>query len=380
MRSCVHTIVRLAALAVLPACIVVPAQPAPVAPQPQPLVLASPPQPGPIVQASTSARERIYFAVPGIGVSAFAIDIASGRLTELAGARTTETVPMALAADPTGEHLFVGHNNLAVAVNSFALDERGAPGPEVDTGLRCGLIYHLVFDPSGRHSYYSCGVDQIGMAIVATTASDGTLTPLPSGPTPIDSQQHNPPALAVEPRGRFLYAAGTGAHAQLVRYALGADGAPTDPSVEDTAFVFTDLVADRTGRFLYVSASSELRAYAIDPATGHLKRTATLTMIGYHVVLHPNGRFLYGSSNGGHIAAVALDPATGKPSPLADVAGPNQQAATTGALAIDPSGKYLYEADLDTNVYAFAIAPDGHLTSLGSVAKLPAFAEAALTL
>jgi len=49
-------------------------------------------------------------------------------------------------------------------------------------------------------------------------------------------------------------------------------------------------------------------------------------------------------------------------------------------IAIDPTGRFLYESHYNKNIYAFAIASDGSLSSLGSVGTLPTSALAALAL
>jgi 6-phosphogluconolactonase len=83
------------------------------------------------------------------------------------------------------------------------------------------------------------------------------------------------------------------------------------------------------------------------------------------VMVHPNGKWLYGS-NRGHdtIAVFDLDEATGKMTLV-------QNASSGGKIPrnfnIDPSGKFLYAANQDSeNIVAFAIdQKTGMLTPTG---------------
>ncbi len=68
--------------------------------------------------------------------------------------------------------------------------------------------------------------------------------------------------------------------------------------------------------------------------------------------MHPNGKFVYGSNRGHNsIAVFRVDPATGKLTFLEHVP---TQGKTPRSFAIDPTGKYLFAANQDTdNVVVF---------------------------
>jgi 6-phosphogluconolactonase len=89
------------------------------------------------------------------------------------------------------------------------------------------------------------------------------------------------------------------------------------------------------------------------------------------VVVHPSGKFVYGSNRGHNsIAIFALDAKTGALTP----AGHQSYAIDTPRnFAIDPTGKYLLAASQGSSqVAVFAINPQtGALTSTGSVVDVP---------
>jgi len=119
---------------------------------------------------------------------------------------------------------------------------------------------------------------------------------------------------------------------------------------------------------------SSLTTFSYDPARGVLHPLATISTMpkdykGYNdcaeLMLHPNGKVLYGS-NRGHdsITVFALDPVKGTPTPI-------QWASTEGktprGFGIDPTGSYLIAGNQDSDTVAvFRIdAKTGRLTPTG---------------
>ncbi len=81
------------------------------------------------------------------------------------------------------------------------------------------------------------------------------------------------------------------------------------------------------------------------------------------IVVHPSGKFLYGSNRGDNsIAVFAVDPAKGT---LTFVQRQSVEGKTPRNFAIDPSGKFLLDANQDSdNLVLFTINPEtGQLTS-----------------
>ena len=89
------------------------------------------------------------------------------------------------------------------------------------------------------------------------------------------------------------------------------------------------------------------------------------------VVVHPSGRFLYGSNRGDDALAIyAIDPASGK---LTSVGFQATGGKTPRNFAIDPTGRTLLAANQDSDtVVAFAINREtGLLKQVGEPIKVP---------
>jgi 6-phosphogluconolactonase len=114
-------------------------------------------------------------------------------------------------------------------------------------------------------------------------------------------------------------------------------------------------------------------AFDYDKAKGALKEVATVSTLPKdfsgtshtaEVLVHPNGRFLYGS-NRGHdsIAVFSLD-GSGKPTPIEHV---STLGKTPRNFRIDPTGRWLFAANQSSGtVQLFRIDPTtGRLTASG---------------
>src|SRR5262249_42457253 len=93
--------------------------------------------------------------------------------------------------------------------------------------------------------------------------------------------------------------------------------------------------------------------------------------------MDPLGRFLYANSNDDTVVGVALDPVAGEPTPIpgSPFSLGGERNSVPAAVAVDPTGQYLYAVDLNSSVYGFRIQADGTLVRFGVVAVLPSFAE-----
>lgn len=135
------------------------------------------------------------------------------------------------------------------------------------------------------------------------------------------------------------------------------------------------LTIEPFGRFLY---SGNL-VFAIDPSTGKLTQTSSLTAELSSLTISPDGKFAFGVSDycTSKIAGFNVDPTTGA---LTEVAGsPFVAGVGTYGLALDPSGKFLYTAQAGScdsqsvpgAVSVFSIGASGTLTPVGSGLSLP---------
>jgi 6-phosphogluconolactonase len=187
--------------------------------------------------------------------------------------------------------------------------------------------------------------------------SDGTLSPVPGATAPT-SDGGGPVAITRD--SKVLYTTNGN---QLSGFQIQADG--TLVQTTGTPFSMADtpvgIVTDPTADFLYASWSSGvLTVLAIDPATGALSLASSVTLdkfIHNAAAIAPSGRYLYQDDIYPdtypatlEVAGFATDAATGAlsfvpGSPLSST----HSAGTSGPMAIDPAGKFLYVS------YEFAV-------------------------
>ncbi|MET0794281.1 MAG: beta-propeller fold lactonase family protein [Polyangiaceae bacterium] len=181
-------------------------------------------------------------------------------------------------------------------------------------------------------------------------------------------------ALAVDSQQHFLYVAQEQKHLDV--YRIAADGSlPAQPdSTIATPDTLNTLTLDPLGRFAYAGsvAGRAIYGYTIDADSGALSSMGEPIVVGNetqgganYLVADPTGHFLYVSNAfGGGITGFTIAPTTGAltvipGSPFGAVGLPGGHNVFGGAIAIKPSGDFLYSVGGALN--AFAIAADGKL-------------------
>jgi 6-phosphogluconolactonase len=279
-------------------------------------------------------------------VSAFAIDDASGRVSFLNSQTSPGAGPTHLAVDPTGQLLVVA-NYAGGSVAAFPIGSDGRLAPHSDFHQHAGKLgpnarrqdkphAHMAgFDPSGRFVLIcDLGMDRTFVYAVDAATGKLTLDDQPPGESP---SGHGPRHLDFHPSGRFVY----------VINELGGSM---------TVFAFDEISG----------ALSPIQTISTLPAgwTGE--------NISAEVVVHPNGRFVYGSNRGHEsIAIFACDPEAGT---LTALGHEPTQGQHPRHFDVDPSGRFLDVANQDTdNVVVFrvdaetgALAATGHQVKVGS--------------
>lgn len=281
---------------------------------------------------------------PGGGVSAFAIDIASGALALLSRQLTAGGVPCHISVDAAGQHVllasYAGGTVSMLPINpdgSLRAASDTVAHRQLDTGAppeKRSNAHQITVDPSQAWAFSpDLGLDRV---IVYQPGADGHLHP------------HAHLALRAQP----------GAGPRHMDY-------------------------HPNGRFAYLinELNGTLMALALDPATGTLTELQTVSTLpeGYSgtiscadIHVHPSGRFVYGS-NRGHdsIVIFAIDQATGR---LTLVGHEPTQGRTPRNFALDPTGTFLLAANQDTGtIVTFRIdAETGKLTPTGQVTQVPA--------
>lgn len=264
------------------------------------------------------------------GVSAFAIDRATGKLRLLNSVPSGNPGPCHVTVDHTGKFVFVANYEVgSVAAFPILADGRlgsataSLPhtGHSVDPKRQEASHAHSIYPSPDNRFVVSADLGTDKVYVYRFDATKGTLTP------------NNPPYAQVPP--------GTGPR----------------------HFAFAP-----NGKFAYAieEMGSSLTAFSYDADHGVLHPLETVSTMpkdykGYNdcaeLFFHPNGKFLYGS-NRGHdsITVFAIDPIKGTPTPIQYE---STEGKTPRGFGIDPTGSYLIAANQDTNsLVVFRI--DGH--------------------
>ena len=291
-----------------------------------------------------AVNEQAEFAGVKTGaVTAFAIDLPSGKLSPLNQQSSGGTGPCYITIDAAGRHAFVAnYSGGSIAVLPLAPDGRlGEPST---------VIQHKDPDP---------------------------------GPKPRRSHCHS---IHLDTAQRFAFVADLGLD-RIFQYRFDAKTgalAPNDPAAVSLAAKAgpRHFAWHPSGRFAYVinELNSTMTALAYDAGQGTLRPLQTLSTLpeGFagksdcaEVRVHPGGKFLYGS-NRGHdsIAIFAIDPRTGR---LSLVGHEPTRGKTPRNFAIDPTGRYLVAGNQDSNtIVVFRVdLRTGLLKAIGEKIDVP---------
>jgi len=334
----------------------------------------------------------------GIYVSTF--DVRSGALGEPQLAAETPS-PSFLAAHPSGNYLYAVNEvdtfegQPTGSVSAFAVDRStGKLSLLNQQSSRGAGPAHLSVDRSGRDVLVANYGG--GNIAVLPIAGDGRLAPASAfvqhtGSSVNPSRQKEPHAHAinVDPSNRFAYVADLGLDKVLIYRFDPARGAlePNDPpsAPVQAGAGPRHLAIHSTGRFLYVinELICTVTAFTRDPQTGGLKAMQTISTLPAgeivkpdystaELLLHPSGRFLYGSNRGHNtIVEFSVDQKTGR---LTYVENAPTKGRTPRGFGIDPSGTWLIAGNQESDsVVVFRIdSKTGRLTPIAQTLSVGA--------
>jgi 6-phosphogluconolactonase len=255
----------------------------------------------------------------------------------------------------------------------------GGPGPT-----------HIAIDPSGR-------------AVMVANYDNGSIAALPVKPDgslgdPATYIQHK--GKSVDPKrqdhayahsvtfsrdGRFVFSDDLGTD-KLYGYTIDVATcavAPLDPVSLKPGSGPRHFALHPDGHHAYVISemASTITTFDYNAAQGSFTETQTVTTLppdftgsnsGAEIVVHPSGKFVYGSNRGqDSIALFKVDAPTGH---LTFVEAISTQGKTPRNFGIDPSGRWLIAANQNSDsLVVFRIDPaTGRITPTGSTAQLPA--------
>ena len=299
---------------------------------------------------AVSPNEKFLYAVNELpkfegksagGVSAFAIDRATGKLTSLNQKSSGGPGPCHLIVDGTGKSVLVA-NYGGGSVQSIPVNKDGSLGDggtfiqhsldslRPDGRLRTPRGHAIITDPSNRFAL-ACdlGLDQVLVYKLNPAKATLTANAPAFGTTPAGS---GPRHITMRPDGKFAYV------------------------INETLCTVTTFAFDKKrGALEVVETISSL------PAGQSVERGFSTAEID----MHPSGKFVYGS-NRGHdtIGVFAIDAKSGRLTPVEHV---STKGKIPRSFGIDPTGRWFLAANQNSdNVVVFAIdTKTGRLTATG---------------
>ncbi len=343
-----------------------------------------------------AAGNPAYFAYIGTytghgseGIYVYRFEPASGALTHIGLAAKTDN-PSFLAVSPRGTHLYAVNEIDAGSVSAFRIDRK------------TGKLTELNRVSSRGSSPCALAVNRAGTFVLAANYGSGSVALFPiqadgslaeasafdqhAGSSADRERQQGPHAhsASFSPDDRFALSADLGVDRVYVYRvdaasgalsAVGAAGVPPGSGPRHLTF-------HPGGRFAYVINELASTVSAFAWRAGALKQIGTASALpqgyqgrksGAEIQVHPNGRFLYVSNRGeaNDIALIDVDAQTGGLTPADHFVSGGR---TPRSFGIDPTGRYLFVANQDSNnVTMFRIDPvDGRLTPSGRTVALSA--------
>jgi len=327
------------------------------------------------------------------GIYAYEFDADTGRLTPKGVAAETPD-PSWVAVHPGGKYLYAANEaGKASTVSAFAVDVKSGKLTLLNQMPSLGEDpCYLSFDKTGKYvlvANYSSGTIAVFPILADGRLGEHTAMVKDAGATgPNKKHQEGPHAHWIEtsPDNRFVLVADLGLDEVLV-YKLDATSGTLTPN--EPAFARLKAgsgprhaVFYPNGKFVFAVSelSSTATSFAYDVKKGTLKETGTASTLppGFsgrndvaETAVHPNGKFLYVSNRGNDsIAILSIDPGNRT---LAPAGGIPTGGKEPRHFAIDPSGKYLLaENQFSNNIVVFKIDPaTGGLTPTGQVVEVP---------
>jgi 6-phosphogluconolactonase len=329
-----------------------------------------------------------YYTPNGGGAGGFVLPLAINLGTGALTSRTSVLGPgdaFTIVSDPTRKFLYSSDFNTDL-VFAYAIDSSsgnltpvsGSPYSTPFSPAENGGP--LAMDPLGSFLFFA---DASGNIFTFLINSDGTLT-LSSAPAMQDTYQ--PLALIVDPSGKFLYASNHSDFSgggQISVFSIDGTTGGLSP-LPGSPFVFAQpnsepwgLALSSDGNFLFTALSNvaQIAVLGVNNATGSVTPVPSSPFsagasIPEQLVQSPSGKYLYvGNASVGSISAFSVDVNSGN---LAMIHNP-YSTVSYFALAIDPSGGYLFSSDriLSGQGIVWQIDPSsGGLSQIGGIPSL----------
>lgn len=326
------------------------------------------------------------------GIYSYKFNSATGKLTELGLAAETVN-PSYLVIHPNRRWVF--------ATNEVAQYEKERSGSisAFSLDVNTGKLTHLNTVSSRGQAPCHLSIDKTGKYLLAANYSSGTISILPiqadgklgpvrmaqqhRGSSANQNRQKEPHAhsVNVSANNKYAVAADLGIDELLV-YKLdtkrGALDLHREPTKLKAGLGPRHFAFHPKGKYAYAvnELGSSVTALTWDASAGLLKEIQTLSTLpaGYteasycaEIVVHPSGKHVYASNRGHHsIAVFDVNPANGQLTAKGQVKTGGEWPRN---FNIDPSGQYLLAAnERSDSIVVFKIGADGGLTPTGEKA------------
>jgi 6-phosphogluconolactonase len=349
-------------------------------------------------QESRKVKHWAYFGTGASHIYVSAFDAETGDLSQPRGAVRVGR-PGFLAIHPDGEILYaVGRESEAGAAPSGF-----AAAYEIDRSS--GGLSELNRAPTAGRGASHVSVNQAATALVAVNYGDGntvSLTLRPDGQLgklvsdmhhegssihPQRQNQPHPHSANFTPDGRLVIVPDLGTD-ELVAYGIDPETAQLENRPDSQVRMEPGsgprhMTFHTSGRWAYVinELASTVTVLEYESDSGVLKALQTISTLpaGYdgpanttaEVLVHPNGRFLYGSNRGSNtIAVFSIDMSDGRLAPV-------ERAPTGGDwprnFRLSPDGQFLLVANQRSDdVHVFRVdSDDGRLNPTGARISVP---------
>jgi 6-phosphogluconolactonase (cycloisomerase 2 family) len=315
---------------------------------------------------------------PPSSIFVYTINGASGALTPVPNSPFAASESLGdITVDPSGRFLFESHNeglaqgsetgvstfeinSTTGALSRVGLTVRGGPAVSIATAKG---VQPLTFEP--KFVYVGDEIAGIVSAFRVDVRS-GALTAI--GTTSVS----NVVSVSVDPHGRFLYAAtgsATGGPGQVLGFNINSSTGALTPSF--TQQLQGDAIAvGASGTFAYLTnrSTNTVTRFVVSPVDGTLSAPVVTDGAGdpNALALDPQGLTAF-ATNGSTSRLAAYDivhvplvdqEQLGQLLPFLDHGNPYLTGANPGAVAVDPTGHFVYVVDSSSDrVSGFAIDP-----------------------
>jgi YVTN family beta-propeller protein len=270
-------------------------------------------------------------------IMAYAINASTGALTSASAPVITEFLPYALTVDPSGKFAYAAGGGNHPWVSAYAIDAAtgalseiaGSPFPTAEWGPQSVTV-----DGSGKFVYVAntgwMGAVEDSISAFAIDATTGALSEIADSPFPAQPASSDPYyvidplSIASDPSGRFAYTANYNSRS-VFAYAINATTGALTGISDATAegYLPRSVTVDPSGKFVYVAnfspdypdGAGAVTAYAINATTGALTSTGGAVAAGLDpssVSVDPSGKFVYvANQRSNDVSGYAIDANTG---------------------------------------------------------------------